>query len=197
MSEFDITIEHIEGKKNFIADTLGRAGTYKGSAFPSSSDLSSSPNHTPTLPPPVVVNQILILHPHLLPPSTNSNHPISMPPRRTISGMAGKPVYPPSSATMLYHRPQSPNPASSSSSTGLGDFFQQERYAIEPDLDYSDLKNNNMQRDRRHQELQQRTACNERQQAIVTAAATTRAQTKQQQEQQEQVELGRSVKHKP
>jgi len=53
-----------------------------------------------------------------------------------------------------------------------------------------------MQRDRRHQELQQRTAWNERQQAIVTAAATTRAQAQQQQEQQEQVELGRSVKHK-
>jgi len=54
-----------------------------------------------------------------------------------------------------------------------------------------------MQRDRRHQELQQRTAWNERQQAIVTAAATTRAQVQQQQEQQEQVELGRSVKNKP
>jgi len=34
MSEFDITIEHIEGKENFIADTLSRAGTYKGSASP-------------------------------------------------------------------------------------------------------------------------------------------------------------------
>jgi len=117
--------------------------------------------------------------------------------RRTISGMAGKPVYPPSSATRPYHRPQSPNSTSSSSSTGLGDIFQQERYVNEPDSDYSNLKNNNMQRNRRHQELQQRTAWNERQQAIVTAAATTRAQAQQQQEQQEQVELGRLVKQKP
>jgi len=109
--------------------------------------------------------------------------------------MTGKPVYPPSSATRPYHRPQSPN--SESSSTGLGDIFQQERYANEPDSDYSDLKNNTIQRDRRHQELQQRTAWNERQQGIVTAAATTRAQAQQQQKQQEQVELGRSVKNKP
>jgi len=98
-----------------------------------------------------------------------------MPPRRTMSEMTGKPVYPPSSATRPYQRPQSPNSASSSSSTGLRDIFQQERYAIEPDSDYSDVKNNNMQRDRRYQELQQRTAWNERQQAIVTAAVTTRA----------------------
>jgi len=158
MSEFDITIEHIEGKENFIADTLSKAGTYKGSASPSSSDLSSSPNHTPTLPPPVVVNHIYISHPHLLPPTTNIIYPTSMPPKRTMSGMAGKPVYPPSSATRPYHSPQSPNSASSSSSTGLGDIFQQERYANEIDSDYSDLKNNNIQRDRRHQELQQRTA---------------------------------------
>jgi len=127
MSEFDITIEHIEGKENFITDTLSRVGTYKGSAFFSSSDLSSSPNHTPTLPPPVVVNYIFISRLHLLPPITNSNYPTSMPPRRTMSGMAGKPVYPPSSATRSYHRPESPNSANSSSSTGLGDIFQQER----------------------------------------------------------------------
>jgi len=197
MSEFDITIEYIEGKENFIADTLSRAGTYKGFASSSSSDLSSSPNHTPTLLPPVVVNHIFISYPHLLPPPTNINHPNSMPPRRTMSGMTGNPVYPPSSATRPYHRPQSSNSASSSSTTRLGDIFQQERYANEPDSDYSDLKNNNIQRDRRHQELQQRTARNERQQAIVTAAATTRAQAQQQQGQQKQVELGRSVKHKP
>jgi len=196
ISEFDITIEHIEGKENFIADTLSRAGTYKGSASLSSSDLSSSPNHTSILPPPVVVNHILISHPYLLPPPTNTNYPTSMLLRRTMSGMAGKPVYPPSSATRPYHRPQSPNSTSSSSSTGLGDIFQQERYANEPDSDYSDLKHNNMPRDRRHQELQQSTTWNESQQAIVTAAATTREQTQQQQEQQEQVELGRSVKHK-
>jgi len=123
MSEFDITTEHIEGKENFIADTLSRAGTYKGSASSSSSDLSSSPNHTPTLPPLVVVNHIFISHPHLLPPTTNTKYPTYMPPRRTMSGMAGKPVYPPSSATRPYHKPQSPNPASSNSSTGLGDIF--------------------------------------------------------------------------
>jgi len=197
MSEFDITIEYIEGKENFIADTLSRAGTYKGFASSSSSDLSSSPNHTPTLPPPVVVNHILISHPHLLQAPTNINHPNSMPPRRTMSGMTGKPVYLPSSATRPYHRPQSPNTASGSSSTGLRDIFRQERYANEPDSDYSDLKNNDIQRDRRHQELQQRTGWNERQQAIITAAATPRVQAQQQQEQQEQVELGRSVKHKP
>jgi len=127
MSEFDISLKHIEGKENFIADTLSRAGTYKGSASSSSSDLSSSPNHTHTLPPPVVVNHIFISHPHLLPPPTNTNHPNSMPPRRTMTGMTGKPVYPPSSATRQYHRPQSPNSASSSSSTELGDIFQQER----------------------------------------------------------------------
>ena len=114
-----------------------------------------------------------------------------------MSGMAGTPVYPPSSATRPYHRPQSPYSASSSSSTGLGDIFQQERYENEPDSDYSDFKNNNMQRDRRHQELQQRTAWNQRQQGIVTTAATTRAQALEQQEQQEQVELGRLVKQKP
>jgi len=124
MSEFDITIEHIEGKENFIANTLSRVGTYKGHASPSSSDLSSSPNHTPTLPPLVVVNHILISHPHLLLPPTNTNYPTSMPPRRTMSGMAGKPVYPPGSATRPYHRPQSRNSASSSSSTELGDIFQ-------------------------------------------------------------------------
>jgi len=196
MSEFDITIEHIEGKENFIADTLSRAGTYKGSASLSSSDLSSLPNHTHTLPPPVVVNHIIISHQHLLPPITNTNYPTSMPPRRTMSGMTRKPVYPLSSATRPYHRPQSSNSASSSSSTGLGDIFQQERYANEPNSDYSDPKNNHVQRDRRYQELQQRTAWNERQQAIVTAAATTRAQAQQQQEQQEQVELGRLVKYK-
>jgi len=123
MSEFDITIEHIEGKDNFIADTLSRAGTYKGSASPSSSVFSSSPNHTHTLSPPVVVNPIFISHLHLLPPNTNINHPNSMPPRRTMSGMAGKPVCPPSSATSPYPRPQYPNSASSSSSTGLGDIF--------------------------------------------------------------------------
>jgi len=127
MSEFDITIEHIEGKENFIADTLSRAGTYKGSASPSSSDPSSPLNHTTILPPPVVVSHIFISHPHLLPPPTNINYPISMPPRRTMSGMAGKRVYPPSSATRPYHRPQSCNTASSSSRTGLGDIFQQER----------------------------------------------------------------------
>jgi len=175
MNEFDITIEHIEGKKNFIANTLSRAGTYKVSASPSSSDLSSSPNHTPALPPPVVVNHIFFSHPHLLLPTTNTNYPTRLPPRKTMSGMTGKPVYPQSSATRSYHRPQSSNSASSSSSTRLGDIFQQERYTKEPDSDYSDIKNNNMQRDRRHQELQQRTAWNERQQAIVTAAATTRA----------------------
>jgi len=157
MSEFDITIQHIEGKENYIADTLSRAGTYKGSASPSSSDLSSSPNHTHTLPLPVVVNHIFISHPHLLPPPTNINHSNSMPPRRTMSGMTGKRVYLPSSATRLYHRTQSPNSASSNSSTEVGDIFQQERYANESDSDYSDLKNNNMQRNRRHQELQQRT----------------------------------------
>jgi len=150
MSEFDITIEHIEGKENFIADILSRAGTYKGSASPSSSDLSFSLNHTHILPPPVVVNHIFISHPHLLPPTTNTNYPTSMPLRRTISGMAGKPVCPPSSATRPYHRPQSSNSASSSSSTGLEDIFQQERYAQEPDPDYTDLKNNNIQRDRRY-----------------------------------------------
>jgi len=91
--------------------------------------------------------------------------------------MTGKLVYPPTSATRPYHRPQSPHSANSSSSTGLGDIFQQDR-------------------NRRHQELQQRTAWNVRMQAIVTAAATTRAQAEQQQEQQEQVLLGRSVKHK-
>jgi len=196
MSEFDITIEHIEEKKNIIADTLSRAGIYKGSASLSSSNLSSSPNHTHILPPPVVVNHICISHSHLLPPPTNINHSNSMPPRRTMSRMTGKPVHQPSSATRQYHRPQSPNSASSSSTTGLGDTFQQERYANESDSDYSDLKNNNIQRDRRHQELQQRTAWNEKQQAIVTAVATTRAQAQQQQEQQEQVELGRSVRHK-
>jgi len=110
--------------------------------------------------------------------------------------MAGKLVYPPSSATRPYLRPQSPNSASSSISSGLGDIFQQERYANEPHSDYSDLKNNKMQRDRRHQDLQQRTAWNERQQAIVTAAATTRVQAQQHQEQQDQAELGGSVKHK-
>jgi len=144
MSKFDITIEHIEGKENFIADTLSRAGTYQGSASSSSSDLSSSPNHTHTLPASVVVNHLFISHPHLLPPPTNTNHPNSMPPRRTMSGMAGKPVYPPSSATRPYHRPQCPNSASSSSSTRLGDILQQERYANEADSDYSNLKNNNM-----------------------------------------------------
>jgi len=150
MSEFDITIQHIEGKENFIADTLSRAGTYQGSASSSSSDLSSSPNHTHTLPAPVVVNHLFILQPHLLLPPTNYNHPNSMPLRRTMSGMPKKPVYPPSSTTRPNYRPQSPNSASSSSSTRLGDIFQQERYANEPDSDYSDLKNNNMQRDRRH-----------------------------------------------
>jgi len=154
MSEFDITIEHIEGKENFIAYTVSKVGTYKGSASPSSSDLSSSPNHTPTLPPQVVVNHILISHSHLLPPTTNTNYSTSMPTRRTMSGMAGKPVYPLSSATRPYKSPPSSNSASSGSSTWLGDILQQERYANEPDSDYSDLKNNNMQRDRRHQELQ-------------------------------------------
>jgi len=128
MREFNIIIEHIEEKENFIADILSRAGTYKGSASPSSSDLSSTPNHTPKLPPPIVVNHIFISHPHLLPPPTTTNYPTSMPPRRTMSGMAGKPVYPPSSATWPYHRPQSPNSASSNISTRLGDIFQQERY---------------------------------------------------------------------
>jgi len=94
MSELGITIEYIERKENFIADTLNGAGVNKGSASPSSFDLCSSPNHTPTLPPPVVVNHIFISHPHLLPPPTNINHPNSMPSRRTISGMTGKPVYP-------------------------------------------------------------------------------------------------------
>jgi len=196
MSEFDITMKHIEGKVNFIADTLSRAGTYKGSTSPSSSDLSSSLNYTHILPPPVVVNHTFISHPHLLPPTTNTNYLTSMPPRRTMSGVAEKPVYPPTSATRPYHKLQSPNSATSGSSTRLGDIFPQERYAQEPDSYYSDLKNNNIQRDRRHQELQQRTAWNERQQDIVTAAATTRAQAQLQQEQQEQVELGRSVKHK-
>jgi len=176
MSEFDITIEYMEGKENFMADTLSRAGTYKGSASSSSSDLSASPNHTPTLLPPVVVNHIFISHPHLLPPPSNINHPNSMTPRRNISGMTGKPVYSASSATRPYHRPQSSNSASSSSTNRLGNIFQQERYANEPDSDYSDLKNNNIQRDRRHQELHERITWNERQQAIVTAAATTRVQ---------------------
>jgi len=80
MSEFDITIEHIEGKENFIADTLSRAGTYKGSASPSSFDLSSSPNHTPVLPPQVVVNHILISNSHLLQSTTSTNYPTNMPP---------------------------------------------------------------------------------------------------------------------
>jgi len=123
MSKFDITIEYIEGKKNFIADILSRAGTYKGPASPSSSDLSFSPNHTPILPSPVVVNYIFISYLHLLPPPTNINHPNSMPPRRTMSKMTGKPVYPPSSATRPYHMPQFPNSASSSSTTKLEDIF--------------------------------------------------------------------------
>jgi len=158
MSEFDITIEYMEGKKNFQADTLSRAVTYTGSAPPSCSNLSPSPNYTPTLPPPVVVNHILNSHPYqqLLP--SNTNYPTNMPPRRTMGGMAGKLAYLSSSATRPYHRRQSPNCASSSSSTGLGDIFQQERYANEPDSDYSDLKNNNLERERRHQEHEQKTA---------------------------------------
>jgi len=80
MSEFDITIEYIEGEENFPTDTLRRAGTYKGSTSPSSSDLSCLPNYSHTLPPPVVVNQIFISHPHLVPPPININHPKSMPP---------------------------------------------------------------------------------------------------------------------
>jgi len=158
MSEFDINIEYIEGKENFIADTLSRAGTYKGSTSFSSSNLPSAPNHTPALPPPVVVNYIVISHPHLLLPPTNTNYLTSMPPRRTRSGMPVKLVYLSSSATRPYHRLQCPNSAPSSSSTGVGDFFQQKRYANEWLSDYSDLKNNNIQRDRRHQKLQQRTA---------------------------------------
>jgi len=176
MSEFDITIEHIEGKENFIADTVSRAGTYRGSDPPSRSDLSYLPNHTPTLPPPVVGNHVFISHLHLLPLTTNTNYPSSMPPSRTMSGMTGKPVYLPSHVTRPYGRPQSPTSASSSSSTGLGNIFQQERYTNELDSDYRNLKNNYMQRDRRRQELQQRTAWNERQQATVTDAATTRVQ---------------------
>ena len=124
MSEFDITIQHIEGKENFIVDTLSRAGTYKGSSFPSSSDFSFSLNHTPILPPSVVVNHIFISYPHLLPPSTNTNYPNSMPLSTIMSGMTGKPVYPPFSATRPYHRLQLPNTASSNSSTGLGYIFQ-------------------------------------------------------------------------
>ena len=139
MSEFDMTIKYIEGKENFTPDTLSRAGTYKGSASPSSPDLSSSLNHTSILPSPVVVTHILISHQHLLPLQTNINYLNSIPPKRTMSGMAGKLVHPPSSATRPYHRPQSLNSTSSSSSTGLEDIFQHER-------------------NRRHQELQQRTA---------------------------------------
>jgi len=135
MSEFGMTLQYIEEKENFIADTPSRAGVYKGSASPSSSDLSSLPNHTPTLPPLVVVNHIFISHPYLLPPSTNTNYSNSMPTRRTIREMPVEPVYPPSSTTRHYYSPQSPYSASSSSSTGLGYIFQQERH-------------------RRHQELQ-------------------------------------------
>jgi len=86
-------IEHIEGKENFIADTLSKGGTYKGSASPSSSDLSISQNHTLTLSPPVVGNHIFISHLHLLPPPTNINYHNSMPPRRTMSRMPGNPVH--------------------------------------------------------------------------------------------------------
>jgi len=124
MCKFDITIKYIKEKENYIADTLSRAGTYKGSASSSRSDLSFSPNHTPTLPPPVVVNYIFISHPYLIPPSTNINYPNSMSPRRTMSGMTRRLVCLPSSATRPYHRLKSSNSVSSSSSTGLGDIFQ-------------------------------------------------------------------------
>jgi len=147
ISNFDINIEYIKGMENLIADILSRAETYKDPACPSGSGLSSSRNHTPTLPPPVVVNYIFISHLYLLPPPTNTKHPNSMPTRRTMSAMIRKLVYLRSSVTRPYHRPQSPTSASSTSNTGLGDIFQQER-------------------DRRHQELQQRTDWNERQQTI-------------------------------
>jgi len=85
MSEFDIHIEYIEGEENFIADTLSRAGTYKGSASHSSSDHSSLQNHTPTLPPPAVENHIFISYPRLLPPPPNINYSDNMSPRRTMN----------------------------------------------------------------------------------------------------------------
>jgi len=84
ISEFDINIEYIEEKENFITNTRSRAGTYKGSASPSSSDHSSLPNHTPALPLLVVVNHIFLSYPHLLPTPTNTNYPNSIPPRRTM-----------------------------------------------------------------------------------------------------------------
>jgi len=125
-SEFYITIKYLEGKRNFIVDIRRRVGTCKGSASACSSELSSSPNGSATLPPLEVVNHIFISHQHLLPLPTNTNHPNNIPSRRTMCGITRKPICPPSSPTRPYHRLQSTNSASRGRTTEVGEIFLQE-----------------------------------------------------------------------
>ena len=90
LSQLDMTIEHIDGKKNVIADALSR--TYKESPSPSSEQSLLSTDHsnsTPVLP--TITTQHLTLN---LPTSTTLPCTTTMPsqttPRRRMSNMTGR-----------------------------------------------------------------------------------------------------------
>src|SRR5438445_9263140 len=89
MSQFDITLEHIKGKDNAIADLLSRA--YKPQDSPPTQLSAPSPSDHSVLPP-VVTNHLHIRYPHIfnnLPQTYQSKMPA-----QRFSHITGKPQYP-------------------------------------------------------------------------------------------------------
>src|SRR5437016_2714217 len=206
MSQFDITLEHIKGEDNAIADLLSRA--YKPQDPPPTQLPPHSPSDHSVLPP-VVTNHLHIRYPHIynnLPPTYNS----TMPAQR-FSHITGRTVTP---RTAQWRRlpplntnlPPTPRrlPQAAITTTPLSpltreldEIFHRERY--EEDWDSPEnSETDNKERQVRLDRIQQRMGIvhPQEQQAVQTAATTTRAQAQQQQVEQPQ-ELRRSVKRKP
>ena len=88
LSQLDITIDHIDGKKNVIADALSR--TYKESPCPASEESLLSTNHynsTPVLP--TTTTQHLTDNPSSTTLPTTAM-PSQTTPRRRMSNITGK-----------------------------------------------------------------------------------------------------------
>ena len=90
LRQLDINIEHIDGKKNVIADALSR--TYKESSSPFSEQSLLSTDHsnsTPVLPPITTQHLTVNLATSTTPPFTTTI-PSQTTPRRRMSNMTGR-----------------------------------------------------------------------------------------------------------
>ena len=186
MSQFDITLEHIKGKDNAIADLLSRA--YKPQDSPPTQLSAPSPSDHSVLPP-VVTNHLHIRYPHIynnLPPTYNSKMPA-----QRFSHITGRTVTPRTAQwrrlpPLTTNLPPTPRrlPQAAITTTPLSpltreldEIFHRERY--EEDWDSpEDSETDNKQRQVRLDRIQQRMGIvhPQEQQAVQTAATTTRAQ---------------------